>query len=64
MRIDIVEKAGITVDGNQVRLGDSIETAKKILGKYDVYMNDYYLLWILGKRCGRDDQRIQGGWCL
>jgi hypothetical protein len=44
MRIDIVEKAGITVDGNQVRIGDSIETAKKILGKYDVYMNDYYFL--------------------
>ena len=32
MRIDIVEKAGITVDGNQIRLGDSIETAKKSWG--------------------------------
>lgn len=42
MRIEILDKVGIKVDGKQIVLGDAIAVATDILGGADVYEENYY----------------------
>lgn len=42
MKIDLKEKVGMIVDGKQIILGDTIETAKSILGKCNADENNFY----------------------
>lgn len=42
MRIDIIEKTGLLVDGKQMALGDGMDNVKNMLGEYEVYDDSYY----------------------
>lgn len=44
MKIELIEKTGMYVDGREILFGSDIETAKEILGTCDVYESNYYFL--------------------
>lgn len=44
MKIDLIEKIGMNVDGKEILFGSKIETAKEVLGACNVYESNYYFL--------------------
>lgn len=44
MKIDLIEKIGMNVDGKEILFGSSIEAVKEVLGSCNVYESNYYFL--------------------
>lgn len=44
MKIDLIEKIGMNVDGKEILFGSSIEAVKEVLGSSNVYESNYYFL--------------------
>lgn len=44
MKIDLIEKIGMNVDGKEILFGSSIEVVKEVLGSCNVYESNYYFL--------------------
>jgi hypothetical protein len=58
MKIDLIEKTGIYVDGKEILFGSDIEVAKKVLGSCHGYESNYSFLDGVLAFCVDDNKRI------